>query len=499
MLPFSPILFLLLFTGLGSKAVPSASPPVGSDRQGMPSEMPTSAPENSTRNSPTLGSPENVYQDPSQMPPSISPDTSPRDFGGPPSPDLPNSPKTLTPDLPTTSAAEPQDTSQTDPPKVTLPEPSETPKPDLTGTQPEPTEIPKPNPSKAPLPDSTHTSPTLTTQQEPSGAPEDAPEISPGKAPGTPNPGPTQHLLSEPLETNEPDTPDTLTSVSPPTTHSDLNETPQPGSVVTHNPNPTDIPQGQFPTTHHQNATVMAVTSDLVTNIPIELPTPFSGEATAPYEPDLSLGPEAPAATEAATTDLPPSDSPGARELKIPQNSNPKGPDTPPSARIAGPPAPPELPSQGAPAVPHAPQRHSRGETVNTIILVEQVKETGVTLVSRPRGSTSGALCLFFAGTGLLIGIFLLLWCLYRRASRHRSFAHHRLTDSGDEPALHLDTPKDPFNLYFYAPDAWVPSHIATKQPPTPPLPPKLPPPPRGGRPQRLEALSPATLPNNFV
>lgn len=65
---------------------------------------------------------------------------------------------------------------------------------------------------------------------------------------------------------------------------------------------------------------------------------------------------------------------------------------------------------------------------------------------------------------------------------------------------LHLDTPKDPYDLYFYAPDAWVPSHIATKlQPPTPPLPPKLPPPPRGDRPQRLEALSPASLPNNFM
>lgn len=67
-------------------------------------------------------------------------------------------------------------------------------------------------------------------------------------------------------------------------------------------------------------------------------------------------------------------------------------------------------------------------------------------------------------------------------------------------PVMHLDAPKDPYDLYFYTPDAWVPSHIATKQPPcTPPLPPKLPPPPRGGRPQRLEPLSPATLPNNFV
>ncbi|KAF3814844.1 hypothetical protein GH733_017120 [Mirounga leonina] len=67
-------------------------------------------------------------------------------------------------------------------------------------------------------------------------------------------------------------------------------------------------------------------------------------------------------------------------------------------------------------------------------------------------------------------------------------------------PIMHLEAPKDPYDLYFCAPDAWVPSHIATKQPPpTPPLPPKLPPPPRGNRPQSLESLSPATLPSNLV
>lgn len=38
------------------------------------------------------------------------------------------------------------------------------------------------------------------------------------------------------------------------------------------------------------------------------------------------------------------------------------------------------------------------------------------------------------AGTGLLIGIFLLLWCLYRQAARHRPFTHHRLPNNGDEP-----------------------------------------------------------------
>ncbi|XP_004710719.1 Golgi-associated olfactory signaling regulator [Echinops telfairi] len=148
-------------------------------------------------------------------------------------------------------------------------------------------------------------------------------------------------------------------------------------------------------------------------------------------------------------------------------------------------------------AGPQTPETHNVDTT--QIPSSEFPQTARVTLVGRPRGVAGGALCLFLAGTGLLIGIFLLLWCLYRRAARHRPFAHHRLPDD-DEPVMHLDTPKDPYDLYFYAPDAWVPSHIATKQlPPTPPLPPKLPPPPRGGPPQRLEALSPATLPNNFV
>ncbi|KAM9226276.1 Golgi-associated olfactory signaling regulator [Dugong dugon] len=204
------------------------------------------------------------------------------------------------------------------------------------------------------------------------------------------------------------------------------------------------------------------------------------------------------AATQPDCPKSPASNSPGTLELKAPHNPGPKGPEAPPpSARIVGP--PPGPPSEPVPATPRAPQQRSRGEKVNTIIVVERVKETGVTLVGRPPGAAGGALCLFLAGTGLLICIFLLLWCLYRRAARHRPFAHHRLRDD-DEPVMHLDAQKDPYDLYFYAPDAWVSSHIATKQPPpTPPLPPKPSPPPRGGLPQRLETLTPATLPNNFV
>ncbi|XP_059134737.1 Golgi-associated olfactory signaling regulator [Peromyscus eremicus] len=491
---FSSIFFLSLLSllgGLGSKAAPSTSLPVGSDPQGIiqPSRMPVAL-ENSTRDRPTPGYPAAAPPEPSKTPP--------------PRPSLSGSPETPVPAQLTSSVTESQDALQTSPSKATLPGSSEIPKPDLTAiSQTGSPDTQKPNPfktSSSESPRAEHTDPTPTTHQDSPEIPKGGtPQISPGEGPKIPSPGPTQLLSFTSRETYDPGANRTLNSASLPTTHADPTDTPQ-SAFITHS-NPTDTPQTQFPTTTNQSATEMAVNSDLeiTTGLPTHPTAAFREEATTSSEPGSSPSPESPAVTRNATPGLPTSDPLETKELNIPQNSGPKGPDIPPpSARIAGPPAPPEHPNQVAPGMPQAPQKHSRGETVNTIIVVERVKETGVTLVSRPRGSISGSLCLFFAGTGMLIGIFLLLWCLYRRASRHRSFAHHRLQDSGDEPVLHLDAPKDPLDLYFYAPDAWVPSHIPTHQPPpTPPPPPKLPPPPRG--PQRLEALSPAALSPNFL
>ncbi|XP_051005383.1 Golgi-associated olfactory signaling regulator [Acomys russatus] len=498
MQPFSPLLLLLLpflLDSLGSRAAPSASLPVDSDLQGtaQPSGMPTGAVENSPRDEPSPGYPAPTPPEPSKTPPSASPDITIKSLLETPGSNLSNSPETPTPEQLTTSGAKSQGFSWMSLSTAALPKSPETPKPDLSGpSQSGLPETPKPNPSKSSLPDSPD--PTPTAHHESPKIPEgDTPKHSPGEGPKRPSPSPTQLLSSKSLETHDPGTTRNLSSALPAPTHPDPAHPPQSALLMAHSSNPTDIP-----TTYNQNATGMAVTAalEVTTSLPTQTTTLWE-EATTPSEPGFSPTPEAPAATPAATTGLSTSDFLGTKELSVPQSSGPKGPALPPpSARIAGPPAPLEPSNQVA--MPQAPQRHSRGETVNTIIVVEHVKETGVTLVSRPRGSVGGALCLFFAGTGMLIGVFLLLWCLYRRASRHRSFAHHRLQDSGDEPVLHLDAPKDPLDLYFYAPDVWVPSHIATQQPPpTPPLPPKLPPPPRG--PQRLEALSPAALAPNFV
>ncbi|XP_070242902.1 Golgi-associated olfactory signaling regulator [Bos mutus] len=513
---FRPILFLLgfLFIWLGSKAAPTVSLPAGSDFLGIdhPSQPYSPASENSTLYGPNPESPGAAYPEPSKTPHAVSPEPSPLAFTKTPSTDLQETPHQEPPKAPkpnsfNTSTPGSLDTLQINPSKMIYPEPSETPKADLT-------ELPHTESPEASTPNSSKTShpafsetpnpdPTQTPHQEsPEISKVNSTEISQteSQTPETPNSDPTKISDIKSLETHDSDTPNPKFLQ---TLHPDPTETPHPVSYIGHEPNPLEIPQTKFPTTLYQDSTEIPTASDpeISTSLAPETPAPVKEEVTALNEQSLNPKPEALAVTQPTTLKLPTSDSPGTVDLKAPQNSSPKGLDAPPpSARIAGPPAPPGPPSQPAPATPRAPQRRSRGERVNTIIVLERVQETGVTLVGRPRGAAGGALCLFLAGIGLLIGIFLLLWCLYRRAARHRPFAHHRLPNDGDEPVMHLDAPKEPYDLYFYAPDAWVPSHIATKQPPpTPPLPPKLPPPPRGGRPQRLEPLSPATLPNNFL
>ncbi|XP_020015525.2 Golgi-associated olfactory signaling regulator [Castor canadensis] len=502
-----PVLFLLVFllAQLGSKAAPSASLPAGSDFQGMghPTETSPGALETSTGDQPNPEFPVTVYLEPSKTPHAVAPETSALGFSETPSPDFqelphPKSPETPKPESLITPISESLVATQTNQSKATHPEPSETPQTDVTETpHPGSPEIPKSYPTKTShpeFPETPNIGPMQTTQQElPEISKFNGHQISLANILETPSPDPTKPLGTKSLETHDPDATETPHSELLPNTHPDPTETPHAESHVT-----LTSSSPENPTTPHQDAAETPMTSDPeTTRLHPETPVPFKDEATALNDLHQNPNPEVSAATQPDSPKPPTSDSLG----KEPPNSDLETPNNPPpSARIAGPPEPPGPQNRMAPATPRVPQRRSRDERVNTIIVVERVKETGVALVGRPRGATGGALCLFFAGTGLLIGVVLLLWCLYRRAARHRPFSHHRLRDSGDEPVMHLDAPKDPYDLFFYAPDAWVPSHIATKQPPpTPPLPPKLPPPPRGAPPQRLEALSPATLPNNFV
>ncbi|XP_019513719.1 PREDICTED: Golgi-associated olfactory signaling regulator [Hipposideros armiger] len=502
---FSSILFLLVFllAGLGSQAAPSTSLPAGSGfpLMGHPSQTSPHASENSTLDHPNPESPRIASSKPSPHNVTETPNLELRESPHPESPETPK-PNSLS-----TSISESLETPKINPSQTTHPEPSETPKPDPTEIpHSESLKIPKLNLSKTShpeFPEILNPDPTQIPHQEPPQIPKlNSTEISHAEAPEAPNPDPTKILHPKSPEIHDPNT-EPPNSEFLQTFHPDPTKTPHPESYVTHNAGPTEIPHTKFPTTYYQDATESPMSSDPEISISLhpKTPTPFKDQAAALNGLPLSTEPETFAATQPYSLKLPTSASLGTVEPKASQNSSPKGPDTsPPSVRIAGSPASPGPPNQRGPATAQAPQRRSRGERVNTIIVVERVEETGVTVVGRPRGVAGAASCLFFAGTGLLIGIFLLLWCLYRRAARYRPFAHHRLLNDGDEPVMHLDAPKEPCDLYFYAPDAWVPSHIATQQPlPTPPLPPKLPPPPRGGRPQRLEPLSPSSLPNNFV
>ncbi|XP_008047369.1 Golgi-associated olfactory signaling regulator [Carlito syrichta] len=372
---FNLILFLL--AGLGSKAAPSAPLPLASDFPGMghPSEILHPAFENSTGDQPNPEFPGNVYPEPSKKPHAISLEASLLDFTETPNPDLQDTPHPESPGTPkadplTTSISESLDTPKTNASKKTHPEPSE---------------APNPNPSKTShpeFPETPNTNPMQTTHQESPESPKlNATEISHAAISKTPNPDPTKTLDPKSPETHDPDITETPNSEFPQTLHPDPTETSHPESHVTHDPIRTEISQTEFPTTHYQSATDVSMTSDPETSASLypETPAPFKDEATALNELPPNPKPETLATTQAASPELLVSDSPGTTELRAPQNSSPKDPDTPASSvRIAGPPALPGPPNQLASATLRASQQRSGGESVNTIIVVERVKETAV-------------------------------------------------------------------------------------------------------------------------
>ncbi|XP_068959557.1 Golgi-associated olfactory signaling regulator [Petaurus breviceps papuanus] len=317
--------------------------------------------------------------------------------------------------------------------------------------------------------------PLKTSSPEPPSALQYEPPETAHPAPGTPSSEPPESpttLILDPPETPHLESFPVLQSEGP--------ETPHPESYDTPSPAPPEMARMPSSATARANSPETPYLESSVTS--------HSGSPETPYQesrqsgPQPSNGPQNPLPAAALLQEPLPPPGPPARARPLQRRHGSPGLGEGMSGSTRGPsPVGQENSLAEHPSHPGLP--------------------VGVTLVGRPRGAGGGALCLFLAGAGLLLGVFLLLWCLYRRTARSRPFGHHRLPDDSDEPALHLDAPKDPYDLHFYAPDAWVPSHIATKQPPsTPPLPPKLPPPPgRTSSPPRLEPLSPAALSNNFV
>ncbi|XP_077170188.1 Golgi-associated olfactory signaling regulator [Paroedura picta] len=73
-----------------------------------------------------------------------------------------------------------------------------------------------------------------------------------------------------------------------------------------------------------------------------------------------------------------------------------------------------------------------------------------------PQGTTNHAMGLFLGGCGLLLCLFIGIYCTYSRGAKKEPFSHHRLYDDGfDDPALFLDNPKD-YDWFFYETDGYV-------------------------------------------
>ncbi|KAH0626530.1 hypothetical protein JD844_001569 [Phrynosoma platyrhinos] len=141
----------------------------------------------------------------------------------------------------------------------------------------------------------------------------------------------------------------------------------------------------------------------------------------------------------------------------------------------------------------------------------------------QPHGAASHAMGLFLGGCGLILCLFIGVYCAYSRGSKKEPFSHHRLYQDGfDDPALFLDNPKD-YDWFFYETDGYVypmpsqtqPMPIQTLSVPALKQPPPAPenPPTKHGNPEevqdvkhsqpnamKLECLSPDNLhPGNFI
>ncbi|XP_060112213.1 Golgi-associated olfactory signaling regulator [Heteronotia binoei] len=76
--------------------------------------------------------------------------------------------------------------------------------------------------------------------------------------------------------------------------------------------------------------------------------------------------------------------------------------------------------------------------------------------MGEPQGTGSHAMGLFLGGCGLLLCLFIGIYCTYSRGAKKEPFSHHRLYDDGfDDPALFLDNPKD-YDWFFYETDGYV-------------------------------------------
>ncbi|XP_061446572.1 Golgi-associated olfactory signaling regulator isoform X2 [Rhineura floridana] len=89
-------------------------------------------------------------------------------------------------------------------------------------------------------------------------------------------------------------------------------------------------------------------------------------------------------------------------------------------------------------------------------VAIVLMKPKGQLSVGEPRGAASHAMGLFLGGCGLLLCLFIGVYCAYSRGSKKEPFSHRRLYEDGfDDPALFLDNPKE-YDWFFYETDGYV-------------------------------------------
>ncbi|XP_053217413.1 Golgi-associated olfactory signaling regulator [Podarcis raffonei] len=95
-------------------------------------------------------------------------------------------------------------------------------------------------------------------------------------------------------------------------------------------------------------------------------------------------------------------------------------------------------------------------ETAAQGVAIMLMKPKGQPSSGEAHTAASHAMGLFLAGCGLLLCLFIGVYCAYSRGSKKEPFSHHRLYEDGfDDPALFLDSPKD-YDWFFYETDGYV-------------------------------------------
>ncbi|KAF7238823.1 Golgi-associated olfactory signaling regulator [Varanus komodoensis] len=226
-----------------------------------------------------------------------------------------------------------------------------------------------------------------------------------------------------------------------------FHETKSPGSCVCLNMNPGHLLVWPLLLLHTSYA--IANPAHISTPVPSSAPpSPTSWSSTPPassestHDPELLLDP-------ASNTTAPP-------EPSLPQENQTQSSAS--TAQTQKPPPQEAVPFKRPGAEAEELGRRQQWEPAagGVAILVIKPKAEGQLEVREPRGGAGHAMGLFLGVCGLLLCLFIGVYCTYSRGSKKEPFSHHRLYEDGfDDPALFLDSPKD-YDWFLYETEGYV-------------------------------------------